>query len=199
MPTRLRRALPLVAALATLPFTPAAHAANTFAATRIERSAGSTTRIEHWQIQSSAKVQRSGADVSDNGFFTHDWFAVSSRATVMAGLLENGKYPDVFYSDNLRAVEIPDASGNQFVIPWWYRTQFTLAKGAHDAHTLLRTNGLIALDNMLWNGAVADPANQDPKTVAIRELNLKIRDDPRVDCCLATVGDGVMLVRPRLL
>lgn len=77
-------------------------------------------------------------------------------------------------------------------------------KPAYDAYYeaclgLVRPGGLIAIDNVLWNGAVADPANQDPKTVTIRALNLKIRDDPRVDCCLATVGDGVMLVRPRLL
>ena len=75
----------------------------------------------------------------------------------MAGLLENGKYPDAFYSDNLRAVEIPDASGNQFVVPWWYRTQFTLAKAAHGVHTLLRTNGLIASADVWVNGhLVAD-------------------------------------------
>ena len=52
-----------------------------------------------------------------------------------------GKYPDVFYSDNLRAVEIPDASGNQIVVPWWYRTQFTLAKGAHGAVDVVRRRG----------------------------------------------------------
>ena len=54
---------------------------------------------------------------------------MSGRATVMAGLLENGTYKDVFYGDNLRAVEEPDSSGNVFVIPWWYRTEFTLVAG----------------------------------------------------------------------
>ena len=53
--------------------------------------------------------------------------------------------------------------------------------------------GLIAIDNMLWSGAVADPADTTPDTVALRALNAKIRDDPRVDACLLTVGDGVML------
>ena len=46
----------------------------------------------------------------------------------MAGLLENGTYENVFYSDNLRAVEEPDSSGNVFVIPWWYRTEFTVGR-----------------------------------------------------------------------
>ena len=101
-----------------------------FAPTRVAGGAGSTTAIAHWQIQSSAKAQQSGAEVSSAGFSTHGWYPVSGRATVMAGLLENGTYKNVFYSDNLRAAEEPDSSGNVFVIPWWYRTEFTLGKGA---------------------------------------------------------------------
>jgi predicted O-methyltransferase YrrM len=76
-------------------------------------------------------------------------------------------------------------------------------KPAYDAYyeaclQLVRPGGLIALDNMLWNGAVADPADQQPNTLAIRALNLKLRDDPRVDTCLLSVGDGVMLASPRI-
>ena len=62
---------------------------------------------------------------------------------------------------------------------------------------LLRPGGLIALDNMLWNGAVADQSVHDADTEALRALNLKIRDDRRVEACLLTVGDGVMLARKR--
>jgi caffeoyl-CoA O-methyltransferase len=62
---------------------------------------------------------------------------------------------------------------------------------------LVRQGGLIALDNMLWSGAVADPANTDTNTVAIRALNKKIHADDRVDVSLATIGDGVMLARKR--
>ncbi|MCI0683035.1 MAG: class I SAM-dependent methyltransferase [Gemmataceae bacterium] len=60
---------------------------------------------------------------------------------------------------------------------------------------LVRPGGLIAIDNVLWGGAVADAGETDPETAAIRALNTKVRDDPRVECCLLTVGDGVMLVR----
>jgi len=77
---------------------------------------------------------------------------VSGRATVMAGLLENRTYGNVFYSDNLRAVEEPDSSGNVFLIPWWYRTEFTLVQGAPQAHTLLRINGMIASADVWLNG-----------------------------------------------
>ncbi|MET0682498.1 MAG: class I SAM-dependent methyltransferase [Casimicrobiaceae bacterium] len=73
-------------------------------------------------------------------------------------------------------------------------------KTGYDAYyeaclALLRAGGLIAIDNMLWSGTVADPADQKPDTVALRNLTVKIRDDSRVDACLVTVGDGVLLAR----
>ena len=73
-------------------------------------------------------------------------------------------------------------------------------KTGYDAYyeaclSLLRPGGLIAIDNVLWSGTVADPANQEKDTVALRALNVKIRDDRRVDACLVSLGDGVMLAR----
>jgi predicted O-methyltransferase YrrM len=63
--------------------------------------------------------------------------------------------------------------------------------------TLLRPGGLIAIDNVLWSGAVADPAVMDDATVALRALNAKIAADPRVDSALVPIGDGVHLARKR--
>jgi len=62
---------------------------------------------------------------------------------------------------------------------------------------LVRPGGLIAFDNMLWSGAVADLSVADPDTSALRALNAKIHADARVDMALATIGDGVMLARVR--
>ena len=62
---------------------------------------------------------------------------------------------------------------------------------------LVRPGGLIAIDNALWHGYVADPAHNDTDTAAIRALNRKIRDDPRVDMVLVPIGDGLLLARPR--
>lgn len=62
---------------------------------------------------------------------------------------------------------------------------------------LMRTGGLIALDNMLYSGAVADPDNTDANASALRALNAKIHADERVDMALAGLGDGVMLARKR--
>ena len=139
---------------------PTAVAQTTYASTQVAATAGSTTSINHWQMQDSAKAQQGGADISMTGFATEGWYPVSGKATVMAGLLENGTYKnDVFHSDNLRAVQVPDSSGNLFVTPWWYRAQFTLAKDTTGRHTLLRTNGMIASADLWVNGhLVADHA-----------------------------------------
>jgi len=118
-------------------------------------NAATSTSIDHWQIQSSSKAPESGAEVSAAGFSTKGWYPVSGRATVMAGLLENGKYENVFYSDNLRAAAEPESSGVAFVVPWWYRTEFTVAEGAQ--RTLLRINGMIPSADVWLNGnLVAD-------------------------------------------
>jgi predicted O-methyltransferase YrrM len=62
---------------------------------------------------------------------------------------------------------------------------------------LIRPGGLIAVDNVLWNGSVADPEKTDADTLAIRELNEKLRDDERVDISMVPIGDGLTLARKR--
>lgn len=62
---------------------------------------------------------------------------------------------------------------------------------------LIRPGGIIALDNMLRDGRVADPSITERGTAAIRALNQKIFGDRRVDSSLLTIRDGVMLVRKR--
>ena len=62
---------------------------------------------------------------------------------------------------------------------------------------LVRAGGVIAIDNMLWGGAVVDPAPDDKETTAIDALNRKLLDDPRVDISLVPIGDGLMLARKR--
>lgn len=62
---------------------------------------------------------------------------------------------------------------------------------------LLRTGGLIAIDNVLWGGQVANSAIQDSDTVIIRELNSRILADERVTISLLPIGDGLTLARKR--
>lgn len=58
---------------------------------------------------------------------------------------------------------------------------------------LIRPGAVIGIDNTLWYGKVADHSVQDESTVALRDLNAKLRDDPRVTLSLLPIGDGLTL------
>lgn len=58
---------------------------------------------------------------------------------------------------------------------------------------LLRTGGLIAIDNVLWGGSVIDPAKVDDDTAAIRQFNQNLLSDHRVNISLVPIADGVTL------
>lgn len=60
---------------------------------------------------------------------------------------------------------------------------------------LVRPGGLIAIDNVLWGGRVADASVDDESTNAIRALNDKLAADPRVDLAMVPIGDGLTLLR----
>jgi caffeoyl-CoA O-methyltransferase len=62
---------------------------------------------------------------------------------------------------------------------------------------LVRPGGLIVADNTLWSGRVADPANEEASTVALRRFNELLHRDERVDSSLVPVGDGLTLARKR--
>jgi predicted O-methyltransferase YrrM len=62
---------------------------------------------------------------------------------------------------------------------------------------LLRVGGLVAVDNTLWQGKVADPDIFDDATMAIRGFNTKLIDDQRVSLSLVPIGDGLTLARKR--
>ena len=62
---------------------------------------------------------------------------------------------------------------------------------------LARPGGLILIDNVLWSGKVADVDVSDANTSAIRQLNLKLYDDERVDFVTLPLGDGLAIVIKR--
>jgi caffeoyl-CoA O-methyltransferase len=62
---------------------------------------------------------------------------------------------------------------------------------------LVRAGGVIAIDNTLWGGAVADPADRSADTIAIRQFNEALARDPRIDVALLPIGDGLTLARVR--
>lgn len=62
---------------------------------------------------------------------------------------------------------------------------------------LIRPGGLIAIDNVLWGGKVADPDVQDESVVAIRAINERLHRDERVMLSLLPIGDGLTLALKR--
>jgi len=62
---------------------------------------------------------------------------------------------------------------------------------------LLRPGGLACVDNVLWSGAVVDPARDDEDTRAIRAFNKALANDARVSLSLVPIGDGLTLARKR--
>jgi caffeoyl-CoA O-methyltransferase len=60
---------------------------------------------------------------------------------------------------------------------------------------LMRRGGLIIFDNVLWKGRVIDPSSSDPSAVHLRELNIILRDDPRLHTTIISLGDGLALCR----
>src|SRR6185369_6646576 len=75
-----------------------------------------------FQIQSTAVTGDSGATGSQPGYAANGWYPAGPRSTVLAALLQNGKYPDPFFSTNMRNIPAGD-----FTVPWWYRSEFTVA------------------------------------------------------------------------
>jgi predicted O-methyltransferase YrrM len=62
---------------------------------------------------------------------------------------------------------------------------------------LVRPGGVILIDNVLWDGKVADPEVQDADTLMFRELNDRLRADERVDLALIPIADGITVARVR--
>jgi caffeoyl-CoA O-methyltransferase len=62
---------------------------------------------------------------------------------------------------------------------------------------LLRPGGLLAVDNVLWSGRVADPEVSDADTAALRHFNETLHRDERIDLSLVPIGDGLTLARKR--
>ena len=62
---------------------------------------------------------------------------------------------------------------------------------------LLRPNGILIIDNMLWHGDVVDKNKTDKQTTTIRALNKKIQTDERIDFSLLPLSDGLSFIRKK--
>ena len=107
---------------------------------------------------------------TDAGFASNRFRLISGKAADVLPRLTDGGYDLVFCDADKQ--EYPD-----------YLTA---------ALRLLRPGGVVAFDNALWSGWVADPGRTDRETVAIREVSEQVRQDERLVPLLVPVGDGLL-------
>jgi exo-1,4-beta-D-glucosaminidase len=143
---RVRVALVLAVVLA-LGVAPAAQAADAAAdvLTTLPATQSGSTAVRGWQIQSSAQVSATGAEISRPRFDGSAWYPVGPRSTVLAGLVQNGRYPNLFYGTNLRDT----VNRADFQVPWWYRTEFTATSVRT---TTLKVPGVTSRGEVFVNG-----------------------------------------------
>jgi len=127
---------------------------------------------------------------------SEEYTAVARRHWAKAGVSDRIDLRLAPASDSLAAMIAAGESGT-------YDFAFIDAdKTGYDAYyeyalKLLRPNGIIAIDNVLWSGRVIDPADTTADTAALRVINEKIATDERVTVSMVPIGDGLTLARKR--
>jgi predicted O-methyltransferase YrrM len=137
-----------------------------------------------------ADGQLVASDVSE------EWTTIACRYWAEAGVSERIDLLLAPALDTLRALSEAGAAGTFDLVfidadKERYRAYYDAALG------LLRTGGLIAVDNTLWDGKVADLSINTVDTLAIRAFNASLKDDDRIDLSLVPIGDGLTLARKR--
>jgi predicted O-methyltransferase YrrM len=124
-----------------------------------------------------------------------EWTAVARRYWERAGVADRIRLMLGNATDTL--VSLLEAEQGSFDAIFIDADKSSYAGYIQYAHELLRPGGFIMVDNVLWGGAVVDPAMDDEDTVAIRRVNEALHADSRFDISLVPIGDGLTLARKR--
>ncbi len=115
-------------------------------------------------MQSSYKVEKTGADVSSRGFSDATWYPVSVPTTVFSALLKLKHYSDPEFGMNLRKLpgitypigenfsNIPMRQDSPFMVPWWFRKTFQLPAAYKGKTIWLYFGGINYRANIFLNG-----------------------------------------------
>jgi exo-1,4-beta-D-glucosaminidase len=114
-----------------------------------------------WQVQSSATVTQSDAEVSAPSFPAAGWLAVTpddagAPGTEIGALLQNGACPEVFFAENIKSCfgyldAIGPLMSGEFSVPWWFRTQFE-ADSKPGEYAQLAVNGIVGAADVWVDG-----------------------------------------------
>jgi len=124
---------------------------------------------------------------------SEEWTAIARDFWQRAGVADRIELKIAPAADTLRALPAGESIDLAFIDADKvnYKTYY------EEILARLRPNGLIVFDNVLWAGSVVDETNQKDDTRAIRALNDFVTADPRVECVMIPVADGLLLTRKR--
>ncbi|HVU08535.1 MAG TPA: glycoside hydrolase family 2 TIM barrel-domain containing protein [Verrucomicrobiae bacterium] len=100
-----------------------------------------------WRVQSSSLVTASGAAISVTGFDASNWRVATVPSTVLATLVDDGIYTNIFFGTNLARI-----STSPFTNSWWFRKTFDLSHGQAEENTDLVFDGINYRANVWLNG-----------------------------------------------
>jgi caffeoyl-CoA O-methyltransferase len=124
---------------------------------------------------------------------SEEWTAIARRAWQRAGVADRIELRIAPAAETLRALPVEP----RFDLAFIDADKTSYATYYEEILKRTRPGGLILVDNVLWNGAVIDPAQQDESTRAIRAFNDAVAADARVDCVMTPISDGLTLLRKR--
>jgi exo-1,4-beta-D-glucosaminidase len=122
---------------------------------------------EGWKIQAAAKSPEKGEVISGAAFAASGWYRASVPSTVLAALVSNGLYKNVFFSKNLA-----DVPADQFKGAWWFRREFTLGENVSFENARLIFQGINYSANVFLNGRKI--ASADKTFGAFRMFDLDV-------------------------
>jgi len=133
---------------------------------------GEATPLAGYQIQSTAATPDTGAMISRPGYAANGWVPAGPRSTVLAALLANNRFADPFFSTNMR--NIP---ASQFTVPWWYRSEFSVANEP-GVRTFLDFSGVISRADVFVNGTQVANSGQVAGAYTHHELDVTAQVRP---------------------
>ena len=113
------------------------------------------TFLQSWKIQPGDQLSVGGDNISTTGFETDTWYDAQVPSTVLASLVDQGRYKDLYFGKNLS-----DVPKGRFEQPWWYRNEFVLKGDYAQAVTVLKFDGINYAANIWLNGRQVADAKQ---------------------------------------
>ncbi|MCP5053416.1 MAG: glycoside hydrolase family 2, partial [bacterium] len=122
---------------------------------------------KEWYIQSSAKCSKSGAAISSPDFTPQGWYGTPVPSTVLAALVRNNIYKDIYFAKNL--AKIPT---QQFNHSWWYRKEFSISPDSKASTVRLLFEGINYSANVWLNGKKLADADKLKGSFRIFEMDV---------------------------